>query len=202
MGFNIGGFLGAIGQVAPAFGPIGQVVGAASRVAAAAVSPSPPGRATVPPAPISSAPIGTQAAPAPRPIAPGIRPAPVSVSARRFTNFGSATRAALSPAGRAAVGTAAGAVMGFFGNGDTISEILKEARENMKGATKNKIIDAAKVCGIERAADMFGISENQVCQVILAGRTRRRRGITPAQIATTRRVIRFNKSLTKQLRVR
>ena len=90
----------------------------------------------------------------------------------------------------------------FGGNGTELSEILKEARENVRGATKNKIIDAAKNCGIQLAASTFGISENNVCVVIVNGRSRRRRGISAADIRRTKRVIRFNKRLTKDLKVR
>ena len=91
----------------------------------------------------------------------------------------------------------------FGGNGESVSDILKEARESTgRSVTKNKIIDAAKACGINLAASTFGISESQVCIVIVAGRSRRSRGISAADIRRTRRVIRFNKGLTKQLKVR
>lgn len=91
----------------------------------------------------------------------------------------------------------------FGGNGESVSDILKLAREETgRSVTKNKIIDAAKACGIDLAASTFGISKDQVCIVIVAGRSRRSRGISAADIRRTRRVIRFNKGLTKQLKVR
>ena len=68
--------------------------------------------------------------------------------------------------------------------------------------TKNNIIDAAKTCGIDIAASTFGLDVTEICFVVLKGRSRRRRGISAADIRRTKRVIKFNKSLTKDLRVR
>lgn len=209
MGFNVGGFLNAVGDVfsTGAGGPVGLAVGAAAKVAAGAIS-SPPGRATTPPAQIS--PPQTQTGPvSAQNVSRGFTPAPFRGGGQRF-GFGIPTSnvASLAPAARIGGQLGLGAIGGgiarmFGGNGGQVSEILKEARENVQGpVTKNRIIDAAKFCGIEQAADTYGLSQSQVCLVIVSGRTRRRRGISAANIRDTKRVIRFNKRLTKDLRTR
>lgn len=136
-------------------------------------------------------------------------PAPVAISTSVVPQA-PAQRQLVSLAGPAisrglgALGVGAG-VMSLF-NGDKknrLSLILASARENTGGSvTRNNVIDAAKVCGIDTAASTFGISTNDVCFVVIKGRTRRRRGISAADIRRTRRVINFNKKLTKDLRVR
>jgi len=204
MGFNIGGLLSGIGGlVSTVFGnksPAGALIGGGLKIAGAALTPSgsPPGRATIPPT-------------APIVLATSTAPAPITSFPRRQATsfFGPTNIASLSPlagAGARAIGGAgvvAGVMSLFGGNGESVSDILKLAREETgRSVTKNKIIDAAKACGIELAANTFGISESQVCIVIVAGRSRRSRGISAADIRRTRRVIRFNKGLTKQLKVR
>ena len=86
------------------------------------------------------------------------------------------------------------------GNGRTLKEILAEAREFRPGATRNKIIAAAKACGIDLAADTFGLSTSDICAVVILGATRRRRGVSSANIRTTKRVIRFASGLRKDLK--
>ena len=207
MGFSVGGFLSGVGSlVSTVFGnksPAGALIGGGLQIAGSALTPSgsPPGRATTPTP--SVAPRATQSSPAlAQNVGTGFRTASFGGGGGSF----GVPRNALSlgRVGGAAVG-AGGAlltegIMGLFGGQDSLSDILKEARENVKGASKNKIIDAAKFCGIERAADMFGISENSICMIIVHGRSRRRRGISAADIRRTKRVIRFNKRLTKDLR--
>ena len=205
MGFSIGNFLSGAGSlISSVFGnksPAGALIGGGLQLAGSALTPtgSPPGRATTP--------------------TPGLSPAVTQSSPALAQNVGGFGRGTFGGAGfgvpRTQVaalgrigGAAAGAggalltegIMGLFGGEDSLGEILKEARGNVKGATKNKIIDAAKFCGIERASSMFGISENSVCMVIVTGRSRRRRGISASDIRRTKRVIRFNKRLTKDLR--
>jgi len=94
---------------------------------------------------------------------------------------------------------------GMFGAGlaagGIVSDILRTSRENTGlRVTRNKVIDAAKACGIELAADTFGISEGDVCKVILAGRTRRRRGISAADVRRTKRTLRFVRTIKKDLK--
>jgi len=88
-----------------------------------------------------------------------------------------------------------------FGAG-VLSEILTQAR-SFTGApvSRNKIIDAARACGIPLAAQTFGLSESDVCNVIASGRTKRSRGISSRDIRNCNRVARrittFRKNLKK-----
>lgn len=205
MGFNIGSFFSSIAAPligAVVGGPLGAVLGAG--VAQGFGSPSPPGRATTPP---------------PAPSVGVSSTVPINATAATFTATPVAFRGAPSPfvngirspiapasvpaiVGRALTGAGVvGGVMALFGNGgDNVSEILREARSNVRGATKNKIIAAAKTCGIEIAAQTFGLNTSQVCQIIVAGRSRRRRGISAADVRRTKRTIRFVNSLRKDLK--
>jgi len=92
------------------------------------------------------------------------------------------------------------AVASLFGGAASIASILQNAREFRPGATRNKIIAAAKACGIDVAADTFGLGTDDVCAIVVAGATRRRRGVSAANIRTTKRVIRFSSGLSKDLR--
>ena len=208
MGFSVGNFLSGVGSlVSGVFGkssPAGALIGGGLQLAGSALTPSgsPPGRATTPTPAVS--PRATQSSPAlAQNITPGFQRS--IFGAGGGGTFGVPRNvASLGKIGGAAVGAGSAliteGIMGLFGGDDSLSDILKEARENVKGASKNKIIDAAKFCGIERASSMFGISENQVCMIIVHGRSRRRRGISASDIRRTKRVIRFNKRLTKDLR--
>lgn len=204
MGFNIGNFISSIAGPVLGFalgGPIGAAV--ATGVSAGFDSPSPPGRATTPP-PAPAVKVSSSV-----PIIPTagqftVQPAAFRGAPSSFVNgIHSPVQQAAVPAivGRALTGAGViGGVMSLFGNGDNVSEILKAARSNVRGATKNKIITAAKACGIELAAQTFGLSTSQVCQVIVAGRSRRRRGVSAADVRRTKRTIRFVNSLRKELK--
>jgi len=86
-------------------------------------------------------------------------------------------------------------------NGNQIQQILARARAATGGpVTRNKIIDAAKVCGLETAASTFGLSVNDVCLVVVKGRTRRRRGVSAADIRRTKRTIGFASRIRKDLK--
>ncbi len=94
----------------------------------------------------------------------------------------------------------AGLITGAVGG--AIAEILARSRENTgRAVSKNAIITTAKNCGIELAAETFGISEKDVCIIISAGRTRRRRGISARDISNCNRVARrittFQRNLKK-----
>lgn len=212
MGFNIGGLLGGIGDlVGTVFGGSagGQLLGGGLKIASQALTPagSPPGRATTPAQTVQQARPGTETVPVSvaslgRPFSP----APFRAPSNRFGGRPNLQLALGGKAVTAGVGLGAMALEGvsgmFGGSASPISDILKEARSNVKGATKNKIIAAAKTCGIELAAETYGLDEKQVCILIVHGRTRRSRGISGADIRRARRVIRFNKRLTKDLKVR
>lgn len=73
----------------------------------------------------------------------------------------------------------------------TLAEILFRSRENTgRPASRKKIILSARVCGIALTAETFGISEADVCTVIVSGGRRRGRGISAADLRRTRSTIR------------
>lgn len=137
---------------------------------------------------------------------PGAAPAPVQtagVSAgvpvpRAFTPFG---------AGAALGGTLGGIsaiprMLPFMGisrieNGEIcrtatpLQLILFQAREATgRRVTAKQIIEAARVCGLEVAAQTFGLDVTQVCTVVVTRRRRRARGISAADLRRTRATIR------------
>lgn len=198
MGFSIGSF---IGSIAPFVG--GILGGAPGAALGGAIS------AGLAPSPAPSI-VGRQAAPsavgAPAALT-SIVPVPVNVAPVSFgTRNGFGTRdfgvtrrrVGLTGAVARGVGGGFGAVMFAAG---ALTEILLKARENTgQRVTKNKIIDAAKSCGIELAADTFGLTDTDVCKVIVAGRSRRRRGVSAADVRRTKRTLRFVRSIKKDLK--
>jgi len=66
--------------------------------------------------------------------------------------------------------------------------------------TRNKIIEASKACGLEVAANTFGLDMREVCLVVVKGRTRRRRGVSAADIRRTKRTINFASKIRKDLK--
>ena len=198
MGFSIGKFLGSVAPFlgTAVAGPLGGVLGAG---VSAALSPSR--------APVQSALVPARAVlPQQQQFQPSqftqVSPVanPFNVQRRRVQFLPQA------PRGTPGLGVAAGRLgtsllEGMFGGGESVGDILNQARETFgRGVTKNKIINAAKFCGIESAADTFGISDTQLCKVIVSGRTRRRRGISAADIRRTRRTLRTVKSIRADLK--
>jgi len=195
MGFSIGSFLGKIaGPLIGGIigGPVGALIGGG--VTAGFAQPATP--------------IGRQLAPVAAPIAPttltSVVPVPGGAGATIVNlvggqglggnGFGVTRRRA------GFVGGAARAIAPFFasgvGTGLVISEILQRARANSgQRVTKNKIIDSAKHCGIGLTSETFGLSESDVCKVIVAGRSRRRRGISAADVRRTKRTLRFVRTI-------
>jgi len=197
MGFSIGSFFSALAPaIGSIFGPAGAAIGGA---VGAALAPSPTPALAV---------VGRQTSPnvqLPSQLT-SIVPVPVNVPrisfapSQRFAGGGGTT----TLTGGVAT-TAARAVGGMFaagfGAGAVISDILGRARENSgQRITKNKIIDSARACGIELTANTFGLSESDVCKVIVAGRSRRRRGVSAADIRRTKRTLRFVRSIKKDLK--
>jgi len=197
MGFSIGRFLGSI--AGPVIG--GLIGGAPGAAVGAAISSgfeqdtaqaATIGRATQP------GPISVSIAPTPQ-FAQGFPVAPTSIAPSFQT-------ASLVPVLRGArdIATGVGISQFFGGNGNgknPISQILARARQATGGpVTRNKIIDAAKVCGLETAASTFGLDLRQVCMVVVKGRTRRRRGVSAADIRRTKRTIGFASKIRKDLK--
>lgn len=198
MGFNIGSFIGAIAPLVGGslFGPAGAAIGAAVGAGFA-------------PAPQAASVVGRQTQPvtvAPQALT-SVVPVPVQVpriAGGQFRQFGTegfgVQRRRVGLTGAVARG-ALGMFSGGLVAGGIVSEVLQRARENSGlRVTKNKIIDAARACGIELAADSFGISETDVCKVIVGGRSRRRRGVSAADIRRTKRTLRFVKGIRKDFK--
>lgn len=199
MGFSIGRLLGAVAAPLGAIfgGPVGAIVGAG--VSAALTKPAPiPGRQVSPAAVIPAGQPMTSVVPTPG--------ADAVTQVLNITGGGFGTRGFGVQRQRVGfVRGAARAVAPFFGAGATagfvLSDILQRARENTgQRVSKNKIIDSAKACGIELTADTFGLSETDVCKVIVAGRSRRRRGISAADVRRTKRTLRFVRGIRKDLK--
>lgn len=197
MGFSIGRFLGAIAAPIGALiaGPAGAAVGASISAGLGAAS-SPEGAATVgratQPGPISTTTL----------LGSGFPVAPTSVGPQ----FASLARLP-SVIRDVGIGLGISTALPIFGGGNgagksQISIILAKARAATGGpVTRNKIIDAAKSCGLELAANTFGLDLREVCMVVVKGRTRRRRGISAADIRRTKRTIGFASKIRKDLKV-
>jgi len=200
MGFNIGRFFGSIapeigGAVGGFFG--GQLGAAAGTFVGTAVeSQLAPTR--------SAATVGRATLPGPVSFR-GALP-----TTRQFSGGGTFRASSTVPIGLGRLGRGAGTAIGLFGNGlfggnggngNPVSRILARAREATGGpVTRNRIIDAAKACGLELAASTFGIDVTDVCLVVVKGRTRRRRGVSAADIRRTKRTINFASKVRKDLK--
>lgn len=82
-----------------------------------------------------------------------------------------------------------------------ISQLLGTARQNTGQAVSvQKVIDAVRVCGIAQAAAMFGLSETEICQIVISKRRRRARGISAVDLRRTRATIRKVHNISHDLR--
>lgn len=201
MGFNIGSLIGA---VAPALGaviggPPGAAIGSMIGAGAQAMDP-----------PRAQAAIGRQTQPGPVSVSATSVVPPTSMLAMPPVSQAAPSMAMASTLPQVirrgtefALGTGLGYMLNGNGNGKTpLQQILARARAATGGPViRNKIIDAAKTCGLSTAAQTFGISVQDVCQVVVRGRTRRRRGISAADIRRTKRTIYFASKIRKDLKV-
>lgn len=181
MGFSIGNLISAVGSLIP--GPIGTV----AKIVSAGFSSRP-----------SS-------------VGPVSLPSPTSSLLRQASFRGAPTRVAFPVgaaigrgAGQLALG-AAGAVatmIPFFGDDNgTIGDLLKLSRERTgRSATSRKIRDAARTCGLEIAAEMFELSVQQICRVVIETKSRRSRGISASNLRVTRSTIRKVVGISKNLK--
>lgn len=81
-----------------------------------------------------------------------------------------------------------------------ITELLGIASEQIgRRITASQVLALVRDLGLAAAALALGLTETQTAQVIAARPRRRRRGITAASIATTRRTIRQVSSIQRQL---
>jgi len=89
--------------------------------------------------------------------------------------------------GRGLLGPIGGAIIGALG----LKELLDIARSfTGKPVSRQKVVDAVKHCGIALTAQMFGLSETQVCEIVISKGRRRGRGISAADMRRTRSTIR------------
>jgi len=198
MGFNIGRFIGAVAPVVGgAFGgPIGAGIGTAISIGLApdTSSAATVGRATQP-GPISAAPVPVN----PQFLGGGFAPTSIAPTFASLARLPSVAR-------DVGIGLGLGSLPAMFsganGQRNPISTILAKARAATGGpVTRNKIIEAAKACGLEVASNTFGLDVREVCLVVVKGRTRRRRGVSAADIRRTKRTINFASKIRKDLKV-
>jgi len=91
--------------------------------------------------------------------------------------------AGLLGAGRLITGAVVGAL--------SLKELLDIARSfTGKPVSRQKVVDAVKHCGITLAAQMFGLSETEICEIVISKGRRRGRGISAADMRRTRSTIR------------
>jgi len=221
MGFSIGGLIDSVGKVAsivtgnPTFGLVSNVVGGQfGTVSGGSVGP-----------PLASTSAAGKIAISRGLISPG---SPASQIPRTLTAAASAGGlGAFEPGGRfarlgtirggAGVGTvtggagrdlilaggsmAAGGIMSLFNGGPkTVGTILALARENSgRAVTSKKIRDAARFCGLDVAASMFGLDVEDVCFVVVSSGRRRSRGISASDLRRTRSTIRKINTMQRSL---
>jgi len=83
----------------------------------------------------------------------------------------------------------------------TIAELLRLSRERTgRPASSRAIREAARVCGIELAAQTFDLSESEVCRIIVQTGRRRARGISAADLRRTRSTLRKVHNIQHDLR--
>lgn len=86
------------------------------------------------------------------------------------------------------------------GTGLQIGQILRAASQACgRRITRRDVINAAKHCGLEMAAQSMCMPLNHVCQIVARGMPRRRRGISAADIRRTRSTIRKVATIRKDL---
>jgi len=68
--------------------------------------------------------------------------------------------------------------------------VLLTAKAHSPGATARKIVRAAKECGMEIAAGMFGLPILDVCFLVINQPRRRAKGISARDMRTTNRTLR------------
>ncbi len=196
MGFSIGRFLGSIAPaVGSIFGPVGTAVGLGVQAGiggnGSASTAATVGRATQP-GPISA---GLSQ---PNFRTPSIAPSSIGPTFASLARLPSVIRDIGTGIGLSQLPALLG---GGNGQQNQISVILAKARAATGGpVTRNKIIDSAKVCGLEITAQTFGLEVTEVCMVVVKGRTRRRRGVSAADIRRTKRTIGFASKIRKDLK--
>ena len=180
MAFGIGSILGAISSVVS---PIASIAGAIGQIISPSRPPPPQGRTVFLPAPVAA------------PIQPsGGLMLPVGLPFGSF-RFGSQVGPSVQPA-------AAGALVPFVAGGarSLIAALLARASAAVgTRITRNRALSLVRDLGLAAAAAALGLTAIEIAQIIASSPRRRRRGITAAQIATTKATIRRMDSLNRQI---
>lgn len=82
-----------------------------------------------------------------------------------------------------------------------LQELLDRARMNTgQAVTSRRIRDFVRTCGLELAADFFGLREVEICEIVVSTRRRRARGISASDLRRCRATIRKMNSFQRQLK--
>lgn len=99
------------------------------------------------------------------------------------------------------VGRSRGGILGPAIGVATVAELLAMSRERTgRPASSRKIRESARVCGIPLTAETFGLSESEVCTIIVSTGRRRARGISAADLRRTRSTLRKVHNISHDLR--
>ncbi len=94
-----------------------------------------------------------------------------------------------------------GRALTLMGRGSRLSELLQAARTfTGRAVTAQAIRAAALTCGIALAAEIFGLNESEVCEVVIAKKRRRSRGISAADMRRTRSTLRKVCTIQRQVK--
>ncbi len=112
------------------------------------------------------------------------------------------TAGIIAPVISSGVGAMAGsAVSSFLGFGNGNGTPLSRARDaDGKRVTRRQVITAARVCGIETAAQSFNLSITDLCTIVSKGMPRRSRGISSTDMKRTRSTLRKMCTMRKTLK--
>jgi len=82
-----------------------------------------------------------------------------------------------------------------------VAALLAKSRQvTGRPVSVQKVKDAVKHCGIALAATMFGLTESEICTIVISKRRRRGRGISAADLRRTRSTIRKVHNISHDLR--
>ncbi len=109
--------------------------------------------------------------------------------------------AGVLPAIRAGAIGAGAMATGFLGFGSGNGTPLSRARDSQgRRPSRRRVITAARICGLEVAAQSFGLSITELCEIVSKGMPRRSRGISSADMRRTRSTLRKMSTMRKTLR--
>lgn len=101
-------------------------------------------------------------------------------------------------AGSAAGTLAASGLMSFFGGGNGTA-LQRIASDFGKRVSRRQVITAARVCGLDAAANTFNTDVRNVCEVVSRGMPRRGRGISARDLRRTRSTLRKINTMRKSM---